>query len=53
MAGRFSRVPLLVERVYNGAEEDLQDQISPEELCGGWALECAFPKVIPCVPCNQ
>lgn len=53
MAGRFSRVHLLVQQHYTGAEEDLRDHISLEELCPGWALQYDFPKAISCVPFKQ
>lgn len=48
----FSRVLLLVQQVYSGAEEGVQDHIFLKELCLGWALQYAFPKAISRVPCK-
>lgn len=53
MECRFSRVLLLVQQFYNGAEEGLQDHIFLKELSPGWPLQYAFPKAISRIPCKQ
>lgn len=53
MKCRFSKVPLLVQQVYSGGKEGLQDHVFLKELCPGWALQYAFPKAISHVPCKR
>lgn len=53
MVSSLPSVPLLVQWLYNGTEEGLQEHASLEKLCPDWSLQCAYPKATSQVTCKQ